>query len=391
VATGLGATKPRSPKNRNVDIPYPAIGLAGEKSGFTPPPGDGSTPFFIFDNVTGEVLGSCTTALNENATVNFGDGNCTAFTVRPYLLTGYIRFVLGNFNLSDFVNPAGPAKDLNAYVDIDVGVTSPACWTQRQKVVSAGNIAAPLNIASATRSANVVTLTTASNHGFSAGQIVSVASATNPSFFGVFTLLSASGNTMTYAQNAPDASFSGGTPASTVTQVQEITIPESQTAPTGYTTVKSTFVAYTCVVTPADHDSDPSTLNRWSGKFRIDPVGGWLLGTNAGEFKLCRYTGDYVSNGQVSNIEHPLYYRGVTGALDNQNYVVIDGNRTCPTDSAVNTSTGKYTNVNTTVHQSNVDGSGGALSGSNSGGAAANGGFTSAEPTYDPAVALPMF
>ena len=34
LAVGPGGTKVRTPKNRSVDIPYPAISLAGEKSGF---------------------------------------------------------------------------------------------------------------------------------------------------------------------------------------------------------------------------------------------------------------------------------------------------------------------------------------------------------------------
>ena len=387
VAVGPGPMKPRSPKNRNVDIPYPAVSLAGEKSGFSPPGAGGQ--FFIFDNVTGEVLGACSSALRENTVVTFDGTNCIEYTVKRYLLSGYIRFVLGSFSLSDFVNPAGPAKDLDALVDTDVGAGG-VCYTQRQKTVSAGNIAAPRNISSATRAGNVVTLTTAGNHGFSAGQFVSISSPTNASFNGVFRLLSASGNSLTYAQDATNGAISTASPPSTVTQVQEVTIAEAEAAPTGYNSVLSTFVAYTCIVTPYD-DGSPATPNRWWGKFRIAPVGGWLLGTSNSTFKLCRFTGDYIADGQVSNSEHPLYYHGVTGALDNQNYVVIDGNRGCPTDSAANPLTGKYTNVNTTVHQTDVNGGGGLRSGTNSGGANSNGGFTAAEPPYSTSTAIPMF
>jgi Tfp pilus assembly protein PilV len=391
LAVGPGGTKPRTPKNRSLDIPYPAVSLANERSGFQPPSLSGTpSPFYIFDNVTGDVLGSCTTALQQDAAANFGDGNCSAFTVKPYLLTGYVRFVLGNFQVRDFVNPAGPAMDLAATVALDVGAGS-ACYTQKQKVVSAGNIAPPRNISGAERRSGIVTVTTSGNHGFSAGQFVSISSPANASFNGVFKLLSASSNQLTYAQSAGDGGIaSGGSSLATVTQVQEITIPLSETAPPGYNAVVSTFVAYACVVTPADHDSNPSTPNRWWGKFQIAPVGGWLLGTTNQAYKLCRYTGDYVGNGQVSNSEHPLYYRGVTGVLDNQNYVVIEGHRSCPTDSAVDTSTGKYTNVNTTRHQTDADGGGGALSGTNPGGANGNGGFTSVEPTYSTTAALPM-
>jgi len=391
LAVGPGPIKPRSPKNRSLDIPYPAVSLAGEKSGFSPPGAGGR--FFVFDNTTGEVLGECTRALREGTTVSFGavydDGtSCTEYDVKRYLLSGYVRFVLGSFSLSDFVNPVGPAKELDALVDIDVGAGA-ACFTQRQKTVSAGNVAAPRNISSASRVDNVVTVTTSGNHGFSAGQFVSVNSPANVSFNGVFRLLSASGSSLRYAQNAPDGSISGGTLPPTVTQVQQIIIPLQEAAPPGYDTELSTFVAYTCVVTPAD-DGDPATPNRWWGKFRIAPVGGWFLGTANAAFKLCRYTGDYAADGRVSNSEHPLYYRGVTGALDNQNYVVINGNRSCPTDSAASPAIGKYTNVNTTVHQTDAGGGGGARSGTNPGGADGNGGFTTAEPTYSTTAAIPM-
>jgi len=392
LAVGPGPIKPRSPKNRSLDIPYPAVSLGGEKSGFSPPGAGGR--FFVFDNTTGVVLGECTGALREGTAVSFDavydDGtSCTEYEVKRYLLSGYIRFVLGSFSLSDFVNPVGPAKELDALVDTYVGAGG-ACFTQRQKTVSAGNIAAPRNISSATRAGKVVTVTTSGNHGFSAGQFVSVNSPANVSFNGVFRLLSASGNSLSYAQDAADGSVSGGTLPSTVTQVQQIIIPQQETAPPGYDDELSTFVAYTCIVTPYD-DNNPATPNRWWGKFRIAPVGGWFLGAANGAFKLCRYTGDYVADGQVSNSEHPLYYRGVTGALDNQNYVVISGNRSCPTDSAANPAIGKYTNVNTTVHQTDAGGGGGALSGTNGGGAGGNGGFTSAEPEYSTTSAMPMF
>lgn len=386
VAVGPGPMKPRSPKNRNVDIPYPAVSLAGEKSGFSPPGAGGH--FVIFDNVTGEVLGACSSALRENTVVTFDGTNCIEYTVKRYLLSGYIRFVLGNFSLSDFVNPAGPAKDLDALVDTDVGAGG-TCYTQVQKTVRANNIAAPSNISSATRAGNVVTLTTAGRHDFSAGQFVSISSPTNASFNGVFRLLSASRSSLTYAQNATDGAISTVSPPSTVTQVQEVTIAQDEELE-GYNSVLSTFVAYTCIVTPYD-DGNPATPNRWWGRFRIAPVGGWLLGTTNGTFKLCRYTGDYIADGQVSNSEHPLYYHGVTGALDNQNYVVIDGNRGCPTDSAANPLAGKYTNVNTTVHQTDVNGGGGLRSGMNPGGANGNGGFTAPEPTYSTTTAIPMF
>ncbi len=384
IAVGPGTTKVRTPKNRSIDIPYPAVSLGGGMSGFMPP---GGSQFFIFSNVTGDVIGVCNSALAEGTTVTFS-GDCSEYGVKRLLLSGYIRFVGGNFNLSDLVNPTDPTKPLTVDLDLNVGGGA-ACFAERQKVVSAGNISAPRNIASAGRTGNVVTVTTSGNHGFSAGQFVSINGASNTTFNGVFVLSTASGNTFTYAQIGGDASFSGGTPAATAVLVQEVIINESATAPPGYNSVISTFIAYTCIVLPADHDSDPNTPNRWTGKLRFTP-NGWTIGSAAGTSRVCRFTGDYVADGSVSNSENPLYHLGVTGALDHQNFVVIDGNRSCPSDSAANPTTGKYTNLNTTVHQTDGSGGGGARSGTNSGGANGNGGFTTAEPN-DVTATLPMF
>jgi hypothetical protein len=105
-------------------------------------------------------------------------------------------------------------------------------------------------------------------------------------------------------------------------------------------------------VTPVDDDSDTNTAMAWWGKLSIVPSG-WTLGTTGTTYKVCRYSSDYDADGVIANIEHPKYYRRVTGALDNQNFVVIAGNESCPTDIAVNyTGTvGSLFNTNTATHQ----------------------------------------
>jgi len=151
-----------------------------------------------------------------------------------------------------------------------------------------------------------------------------------------------------------------------------------------------------------DHDGNADTPKRWSGQFLIAPpssgTDAWFLGSSSNRFKLCRYTGDYYADGVLSNSEHPMKYRGVTGALDNQNYVVVDGNVDCPTDGPANTATGNYVNSNTTLHQtqSGADctvGCGGEPSGSNSGNASNNGGLPSnaEDSSYADNFAFPMF
>lgn len=122
----------------------------------------------------------------------------------------------------------------------------------------------------------------------------------------------------------------------------------------------SRFVAYTCIVQGVDHDSDETTPPVWSGQFVISPGSGWTLGSTGGTaYRLCRYSGDYKRDDKISNAEHPLYYRLVSGTLDNQNYIAIKGGD-CPTwaepDPLDASSDDEYLNLNTIIHQTRAHG-----------------------------------
>lgn len=102
----------------------------------------------------------------------------------------------------------------------------------------------------------------------------------------------------------------------------------------------------------------PTPADGWIGKLNINPAG-WTIGSAAGTYKVCRYT-RYVAVPVgalhpemvhfVSNGEHPRTYGrvdltnlnlvnatvttvNVTENLTNQNFLVIQGTSTCPTDS----------------------------------------------------------
>ena len=79
--TNAASTTNRTPKNRNIDIPYPAIDFGNGSSGFRPG-GATSNPYFIFNNVTGEVTNRCT----GSSVVAASSGSCTSVTA--YLLSG---------------------------------------------------------------------------------------------------------------------------------------------------------------------------------------------------------------------------------------------------------------------------------------------------------------
>jgi Tfp pilus assembly protein PilV len=347
--TGPGGSSTRTPKNRNINVPYPAVDLADGKSSAFRPPGAGVS--YVFDNTTGDVLGYCTQVLNEgDAVVLADDPNTVAVetptagcTAQPsLLLSGYIRFVIGNYNQGQvdnyFTNPTDATKPLAGGngIESQTGSTGVAvkfiepslsagatdsnatCYWQRQYVARKN----------------------------ATGQEEVVAEGANPSWGTTFN-------------------------------------------------VSSRFIAYSCIVIPVDHDADTGTAKRWSGMPVITTDGSWSLGTTSSTLTLCRYTGNYISDSALSNSEHPLYYRGVTGALDNQNYVVVTGNVGCPYDSASNTATADYVNNNTTAHQTlpvaaNTIPYGGLRSGTNSGGVTRNGGIATEEPSTT-TTELPMF
>lgn len=393
--TGPGATKTRTPKNRNINIPYPAVTLPGDMSAFQPPGATNTN--FVFDNVTGDVLGFCTDAAIANArstntALNFSAGSLTSGCTaqKAYLLSGYFTFLTnvptggteqGRDNGITSTTEVPKNMDVQVVFGASMPLGHPAaqCFAQRQKVVNAGNITIR-NVSSVSRTGNVVTVTTSGNHGFSAGQPVALNNVVDKSFNGQFTIASTpAGDTFTFNQTGANASSSGGTPTPTATLIQEAVIAETATAPTGYNSVSSRFVAYTCIVQGFDDDGDEGsaakpTPRRWWGQVAITPLltpgdsTVWTLAASgAGNRQICRFTGDYISDDQVTNTEHPLHYRGVKGPLDNQNYLVIPSTESCPPDSETDPLNDDFINTNTAIHQtasaaSGVAPFGGALS-----------------------------
>lgn len=105
--------------------------------------------------------------------------------------------------------------------------------------------------------------------------------------------------------------------------------------------------AYLCVVYPL-------LSGTWSGRATLVPTG-WTVGTGAADRRVCRYTADLDGNGAIdANIEHPADYAGVTGALAQQNFLVVNGSDTCPTGAATRI-TGQagdvFANLGTAAHQ----------------------------------------
>lgn len=279
LGVGPGTTIVRKPKNRNINIPYPAVSIQGDRSAFQPP---GSGVVIVFDNTTGNVKGKCTGATlpTEGGTVNLSGAGCDA--VEGYLLSGYVRFCTSsNCSTSNQPNDAGA------------------------QYANAADPTLPLNSSTPLELADTTNQTT-------------------------------------------------GTPTLTCYSSRQVTLKSSgaNTADTGQASndVTARFISYACIVVPVNHDSNANTPDRWWGRVTINPSN-WTIGSGNANYKVCRFTADYDLSGTMSNNEHPLWYRGVTGALDSQNYLVVKGDAICPNDKPTDPVNGDFVNANTVVHQ----------------------------------------
>lgn len=110
------------------------------------------------------------------------------------------------------------------------------------------------------------------------------------------------------------------------------------------------FVNYYCII----YQSTPGVV--WSGKVELSGI---RTGTNATDYRVCRYSADYNGSGDMytadlhglDNAEHPAVYGRVTTSLARQNFLVIQGDRSCPTAPAVNPANGVFADYSTLQHQ----------------------------------------
>lgn len=302
LTTGRGIAGTLRPRNRNINIPYPAVNLAGGvTSAFTVPP---NNVVFIFNNDTGRIIGRCTVASPaEGDTLTPTSAGCS--TADAYLLSGYVRF-----------KTAGAAADRSNIDDPTADLTDPTRPLQP-------TVLSPVAPAVATQPLTITS--SATGHAPSGYECYAQEQAT---------LRNNSGFEITVPTNPPPTSL-----------------------PSGYSFSgnQPRFIAYTCIVTPIDHDSDAATAKIWSGEVTLNPLpsgtGNWRFGSSNGDFRLCRFSSDYNRNGALSNGEHPRYYRRVSGTLDSQNYLVVNRNDDCPADVAADPANGNYQNTNSLVHQ----------------------------------------
>jgi prepilin-type N-terminal cleavage/methylation domain-containing protein len=360
----------KDPLGRDVQIPIPAKNLGDGTSVFKPNQGQGLA--FVFSNESGLVTRRCTTVSQTTgqigvANVAAGTNGCVDLASPAYLLSGYIRFDLSNNPSASNPNNAPPN-----------GGTASIAIKMDDTVITTGAPLGTLN-----------RLNTTYWTGLSAGV---GASYTAPECG------AEDSKTITYSQlvNYSQTSTNPDGTTSTTTQAnaQVVLIVPASTALTAaaiqpYTTLSASasdlakitnvqdggerYIGYACVVYPKDLNG----AKAWSGRSTLVPSG-WTLGTGTGAYKVCRYSADSDLDGsiwlptqvggtditptsspntvmtKIDNAEHPNGYIWVTSSLSNQNFLVINGNRNCPTDGAFEVNgqgSENYTDETTVLHQ----------------------------------------
>lgn len=96
------------------------------------------------------------------------------------------------------------------------------------------------------------------------------------------------------------------------------------------------FVSYHCLVDVPGDGVVGEALSAWSGRSHVVPMG-WRIGHGEGAYRVCRYSSDTDGSGAIDrNQEHPETYSKVQAALNQQHFLVIRGELTCPVGAPIN-------------------------------------------------------
>jgi len=341
-------TLPGQRNSRHPTIPTRAGDLGNDSSAFKPQEGGGKA--WVFDNVTGAITFVCdvATGVTSSGITSTGQlSNCVSANAQ--LLAGYVRFNLrgATMDLGDGSSVMKPAalgtvawRFNNSSVEFD----------QRCTVASA-------TPTSAITAASLATTCTSFSPGFSvqpaslANTALSAADADAPQWPALNLDISIAFKTSDMVRTSATQCFAEAPDTSVAAQVQAQTV-----------------VPYYCIIYPRSSDG----ASAWSGTSSIVPKGfsddsatAWSIGATTGKYRVCRYTTS--TNQYANNVDHPAVYsqwvancgvtvadpacRPVTGNLINQNFLIVDGGQTCPTDTAVDPVAGKLVNNNTLQHQ----------------------------------------
>lgn len=364
------------PRSASGNIPFPTVNLAGGMSGaFMPLPGN---TIYTFSNVTGNVTQRCDVARYDITGITSAGTTATVLAAGHTFATGARVTIVG-------ARPAGYNGNVEVTsvvpgVSFTYSVASglPASATLGQ---ASARVSLPEGVDLATLQG--VTCTPYAIPGyllsgyvrFKTSATATAASIDNPNELTDETRPLVATNLGTSPPRQPltiASTATGDAPSgyecysqrqlvvrNSSTQT-ELTLREGDAVPTGYSDSDAPrFISYACVVFPINHDNVAATAPIWSGEVTLNPDSSWSFGNSGSgrggrgsdNLRLCRFTSDYNHSTTLSNSEHPRYYRQVSGALENQNFLVIGEDDDCPTDIASNPASGNFLDTNTAQHQ----------------------------------------
>lgn len=336
-------------KNRHPSIPVRAGDqIGGNESVFKP--NEGGTLAWVFNNTTGVITRVCVVAAGtQSGTINSGDlSSCS--TTNAQLLSGFVRFNLRG--VTNNLSASGP--DISVYKPVTGDTIAWVIDNSQSKIVRSCTVPA------ATTTAALV-----------AADVPSGCASVNPAVINLPIGTFDPADSASYALTANDSEFPAWPAMNLSVSLQLDSTGHASpaqcvaVAPGDSTAANAPFtVEYFCIIYPNSSQS-------WFGRSTIVPAAfsdgngtAWTIGTGAGNYRVCRYT--TANTAYTDNADHPNYYSKwsatcgtsgqpactpVKGNLINQNFLIIDGTKSCPTDTAINPAAGDLLNTNTLQHQ----------------------------------------
>lgn len=348
------AQRPLTPvgqhKRRHPTIPGRAKDLPGSGKSIFKPLESGSTAW-VFNNATGAITQICTVAsTDKTADLESMDGCGEELAIYGQLLAGEIRF-----------NLRGNTKNLGTESVVKPVASGTVAWVINNSSKRIGRIC----------TVSALTPTASLTEGaVSESALPSVCTSVSPVRIDLF---AADDTTSAYELKAIDSENPDwvSIPATveldesrTFSGIQDKTKMQcysdaERNSKALTTSAPQRSIAYFCIIFPQSTEG-------WSARTKVVPLefsdfaAKWKVEAAAGQYKVCRYTS--ASDGYTSNVDHPDVYgvesascggncRKVTGNLVNQNFLVIDGTKSCPRDETAKPAEGDLVNSNTLQHQ----------------------------------------
>lgn len=345
---------------RDIQIPIPSKNLGDGTSAIKPL--SGGNVAYVFNNESGLVTQRCvggslaSTATNNLSTGVLAGATCTS--ISAYLVSGFVRTRLDSGPTENRLN--GLAPGLMA-LRVDFDNTPPpsnaqGLWQQ----LTAAYWPAITSATGTTIGSGATTYTPAECNN----EQMKTVRYTRPVNF----TQTNNGNTTTVTSTIEVGIIPVGVAITSAAIAPYVGLSASDVQSPVDTGER--FVAYSCLIYPIDLDGNNATPAAYTARVAIWPTSGWTLGTTGSTYKICRYSADYNLNGgvffpttanssgtvltRVDNQEHTYAYLNAQRSLGNQNYLIVSGNSSCPTDGGVEVDGQggeNYTDETTVTHQ----------------------------------------